>query len=266
MKGASNMSDAQLRLENVSFSIDQQTLLAPISLELPASGMLGLVGQNGSGKSTLLKLIARQHLPSSGSLYINERPFVSWSDREFAQQVAFLPQVTPPAPGVSAREIVEMGRYPWHGALGRFTPNDQQQVHEAMMATQTQQYADRLLDTLSGGERQRVWLAMLIAQQAKTFLLDEPISALDPAHQIGVIRLIREFAQAKGAFVIVVLHDINLAAQFCDRILALKSGRVVAHTTAEEFLNADQLEAVYDVPMGTLVHPETQQTIAFVRG
>lgn len=259
------MSDVHLRLENASFSIDNKELLAPLSLELPAYGMLGLVGQNGSGKSTLLKLLARQYLPSTGALYLDEQPFESWSDRAFSKQVAFLPQTPPAAPGVSAREIVEMGRYPWHGALGRFTSSDQEQVDRALAATQTEQYADRLLDTLSGGERQRVWLAMLIAQQATTFLLDEPISALDPAHQIGVLHLIREFCQSQGAFVIVVLHDINLAAQFCDQILALKSGQVVAHTTAEEFLNADQLEAVYDVPMGTLVHPETQQTIAFVR-
>jgi len=260
-----NGNDQQgLLLDGVGFEVSGNVLLAPLTLAFPDNGVLGLVGQNGSGKSTLLKILARQQAATRGSVTLAGMPLRSWRDREFARRVAYLPQHTPLAAGLKVGELVALGRYPWHGALGRFGPADQQKVEEALELTLTGQFADRLVDTLSGGERQRVWLAMLIAQDARLLLLDEPISALDPAHQVEVLRLVRRISREKGVAVIIVIHDINLAARFCDRIVALKTGRLIADGAPGEFMTAARLEEIYDVAMGVLPHPDSGGAIAYV--
>jgi len=227
-------------------------------------GITGLVGQNGSGKSTLLKILARQQAATSGEVLLADRPLQHWRDRELARHVAYLPQHTPLATGLTTRELVALGRYPWHGALGRFGPADRRKVDEALALTGTDTFADRMVDSLSGGERQRVWLAMLIAQDARLLLLDEPISALDPAHQVGVLRLVRRISSSAVA-VVIVLHDINLAARFCDHIVALKGGRLIDHGPPEAFMTPERLAQVYDVEMGLFPSPDCNGMIAYVR-
>ena len=125
---------------------------------------------------------------------------------------------------MTVRELVALGRYPWHGALGRFSCTDTRKVLEAMEQTDVVGFADRAVDSLSGGERQRVWLAMLVAQDSDCLLLDEPIFALDIAHQIEVLALVRRLSEERGIGVVVVLHDINMAGRFCDELIALKGG------------------------------------------
>jgi ferric hydroxamate transport system ATP-binding protein len=254
-----------MTLDAIGFEISGNALLRPLTLEFPSHGVTGLVGPNGSGKSTLLKILARQHAATRGDISFEGLPLQSWKEREFARKVAYLPQHTPLAAGLKVRELVALGRYPWHGALGRFGPADRVKVDEALELTSTQGFADRLVDTLSGGERQRVWLAMLIAQDARLFLLDEPISALDPAHQIGVLRLVRRMSVEKGAAVVIVIHDINLAARFCDRIIALRAGCLVADGAAGEFMTAARLREIYDVEMGVFPLPDAGGAIAYVR-
>ncbi len=122
--------------------------------------------------------------------------------------------------GLLVKELVALGRYPWHGALGRFSKTDREKVDEAMTLTDVVGMADRLVETLSGGERQRVWLAMLVAQDAECLLLDEPISALDIAHQIEVLSLVQGLSHTRGLGVLLVLHDVNMAVRFCDEIIA----------------------------------------------
>ncbi|MBX9931608.1 MAG: ATP-binding cassette domain-containing protein [Methylobacterium sp.] len=253
------------RLEGVSFAVAGRQLLAPLTLDLPGRGVVGLVGHNGSGKSTLIKLLGRQHFPSAGRITFQGRALDLWSDRAFARAVAYLPQATPQAPGLLARELVAMGRYPWHGALGRVGAADRRIVAEAMALTDTAAFADRLVDSLSGGERQRVWLAMLVAQDAGCLLLDEPISALDVAHQLEVLALVRRLADERGASVVVVLHDINLAARFCDQILALHGGRLIRRGTPDDLVTAETLEAIYGIRMGIFRHPDTDAPVSFAR-
>ncbi len=134
-----------------------------------------------------------------------------------------------------------------------------------MALTDVEPLADRLVDSLSGGERQRVWLAMLIAQDTRCLLLDEPISALDIAHQIDVLGLVQRLAGERGLGIIVVLHDINMAARFCDEIIALHTGRLVARGTPADLMRDDRLEAIYGLPMGILSHPVTGVPISYVR-
>jgi len=254
-----------LALEKVEFGVGDRTILQPLTTTLSGRGVTGLVGQNGSGKSTLLKLLARQQRATSGRIAFGGRAIEEWSDREFARKVAYLPQHTPLAAGLLVRELVAMGRYPWHGALGRFGPADQAAVDEALALTGTDTIADRFVETLSGGERQRAWFAMLVAQQAQLLLLDEPISALDVAHQVAVLRLVRRLSEEHGVGVVIVIHEINMAARFCDQMIALKNGSLIAQGPPAELMTTEQLEAIYEVHMGTLEHPDTHSSMAYVR-
>ncbi len=185
-------------LDEVSFSVPGRRLLEPLTLTLPARRIVGLIGHNGSGKSTLLKILARQQPASAGRVSFEGRPLAEWGERAFARKLAYLPQYTPPASGMLVKELVALGRYPWHGALGRFGKVDRDKVEEAIELTDIAPFADRLVDTLSGGERQRVWLAMLVAQDAECLLLDEPISALDIAHQIEVLSLVQRLSHSRA--------------------------------------------------------------------
>lgn len=252
-------------LDEAVFALPERTLLGPLSLTLPARRVVGLIGHNGSGKSTLIKLLARQQSPSSGTVNFAGRPLDDWTGRDFARNVAYLPQYTPPAAGMLVKELVALGRYPWHGALGRFSRQDKEMVTEAMALTDVEPFADRLVDTLSGGERQRVWLAMLVAQNTSCLLLDEPISALDIAHQIEVLSLVQRLSHERGLGVVVVLHDINMAVRFCDEILALHSGKVVARGAPEDIMIPARLEEIYGIAMGVMHHPVTGAPLGFVQ-
>ncbi len=225
-----------------------------LDLDIPAGRTVALIGHNGSGKSTLLKVLARQIGRTSGEIVTMGRPQDGWSARDHARALAYLPQYTPAAEGMTVRQLVALGRYPWHGALGRPTAADREAVEAAITECGLSDYESRLVDTLSGGERQRAWLAMLLAQGAKALLLDEPISALDIAHQIEVMSLVHRLSEA-GRSVVVVLHDVNLAARFADHIIALKSGKVVLNGTSEDLMQPDALSRVYGLAMDVVTRP-----------
>lgn len=260
---SSNATAAAFTLEQVGFVAGERTLLHPLDLTLEASAVTGLIGHNGSGKSTLIKLLARQQQPASGMLSFTGKALHAWSSREFAREVAYLPQQLPAADGMTVRELVALGRYPWHGALGRFTSEDRAYVEDAMAVTDVTHYADRAVDSLSGGERQRAWLAMLVAQNCRCMLLDEPTSALDVGHQLTVLELVRTLCVIRGMTAVVVLHDVNMAARFCDHIVALREGRLLLRERAAQVMNAEQLEAIYGVPMSVVNDPRSGHTLCF---
>ena len=243
---------ALFELENVTFSVEGRTLLQPLTASIQAGSMTALIGHNGSGKSTLLKILARQHVASAGTISFAGKKLDKWGEREFARQLAYLPQQTSLATGMLVKELVALGRYPWHGALGRFGSIDRQKVDEAIELTGLRPFADRLVDTLSGGERQRVWLAMLVAQDAECLLLDEPTSALDIAHQIEVLSLVRKLSHEKNLSVFVVLHDVNMASRFCDEVLALHSGKLIARSTCDDIMQPEHLRDIYGIEMDVM--------------
>jgi len=258
----------------VAFTRGARDILAPLSLSLAPGRVYGLIGPNGSGKSTLLKLLARQQEPSAGSITLDGTALADWRGRAFARCVAYMPQFTPPADGMTVRDLVALGRYPWHGALGRFTDGDAARVEAALSRTGLADLAERAVDSLSGGERQRAWLALMLAQEARCLLLDEPTSALDIAHQMEVLSLVRGLTRAgagagegtgsSGMAVIVVLHDINLAARTCDDLIALRNGRLLAHGTVSAMMRADTLSEIYGVPMGVMAHPLSGAALGYV--
>ncbi|MEC7792632.1 MAG: ATP-binding cassette domain-containing protein [Pseudomonadota bacterium] len=245
-------------LKNLTVDVPGRRLLHEVSLDLPAGRMIALIGHNGSGKSTLLKALARQ-IPATGDIRFEDRPLPDWSARDYARRLAFLPQTTPPAEGMLVRELVALGRYPWHGALGRFGPQDEAAVADAMQECGVTRFADRLVDTLSGGERQRVWLAMMVAQQASTLLLDEPISALDIAHAVEVLQLVRHMCHSQNRSAVIVLHDVNMAARYCDHIVALKGGRVALQGTPDDLMTPAALHDIYALQMEILSRPDGSQ-------
>ncbi|WP_370876857.1 ABC transporter ATP-binding protein [Ancylobacter amanitiformis] len=245
---------AAFELKGVTVRIDGRPVVDDVHLMLEGGRIHGLIGPNGSGKSTLIKLLARQLPLHSGEVLFRGRPVASLTARAFAREVAYLPQFTPSADGLLVRELVALGRFPWHGALGRFGSRDRAKVDEAIERAGLLHMAARRVDTLSGGERQRAWLAMLLAQDASCLLLDEPTSALDLAHQMDVLALVRELSLERAITVVVILHDINLAARHCDSIVALGAGRVVFQGSVAQVMTAEVLERIYAVPMG-ITHP-----------
>lgn len=256
--------EATFTLKNASFEVPGRTLLQPLSLTFPPGKVTGLIGHNGSGKSTLLKMLGRHHAASSGEVLLSQQPVGRWNSKAFARQVAYLPQQLPAAEGMTVRELVAIGRYPWHGALGRFGQEDRDRVEDAIAQVGLNAFAGRLVDSLSGGERQRAWLAMMVAQNSRCLLLDEPTSALDIAHQVEVLALIKALSQQRGLTVIAVLHDINMAARYCDHLVALRQGAMIAEGDAEAIMQAEVLGAIYGIPMGILPHPQGGAPVSFV--
>lgn len=250
MQEYTNHSDTTFALRNISFRVPGRTLLHPLSLTFPAGKVTGLIGHNGSGKSTLLKMLGRHQPPSEGEILLDAQPLESWSSKAFARKVAYLPQQLPPAEGMTVRELVAIGRYPWHGALGRFGAADREKVEEAISLVGLKPLAHRLVDSLSGGERQRAWIAMLVAQDSRCLLLDEPTSALDIAHQVDVLALVHRLSQERGLTVIAVLHDINMAARYCDYLVALRGGEMIAQGTPAEIMRGETLEMILWHPDG----------------
>ena len=246
------------RLNAVSYQIPGRTLVHPLDLEIDHGRMVGLIGHNGSGKSTLIKMLARQLTPSQGEIELEDKALKDWGDRALARTMAYLPQQLPSAEGLTALDLVRFGRYPWHGALGRFSREDQGKVEQALALTDTERFADRRVDELSGGERQRVWLAMLLAQDARYLLLDEPTSALDIAHQVEVLSLVRNLCDELDIGVVVVLHDINMAARYCDHLIALHSGRLLVQGSPDQLMSSETLQAIYGIPMAVVPHPHDE--------
>lgn len=251
-------------LSNVAFRVAGRTLLSPLTFDFPAGKVTGLIGHNGSGKSTLLKMLGRHQSATEGHIQLNSAPLERWSSKAFARQVAYLPQQLPPAEGMTVRELVAIGRYPWHGALGRFSAEDRQRVEEAIHLVGLSAFASRLVDSLSGGERQRAWIAMLVAQNSRCLLLDEPTSALDIAHQVDALHLIHRLSQQRGLTVIAVLHDINMAARYCDCLAALRGGEMIASGSPSELMKSETLETIYGIPMGIMPHPAGAAPVSFV--
>ncbi len=251
-------------LDQVSFIVDGSVIVAPLTLRLRGGAVYGLVGPNGSGKSSLIKLLARQQPCSAGHIALLGRNLAAYGDREFARSVAYMPQFTPPAEAMTVRELVAVGRFPWHGTLGRFAGRDREKVEEALRRTDLAALSDRLVDSLSGGERQRAWLGMMLAQDTRCLLLDEPTSALDVAHQAAILALVRRLAGERGMTVVIVLHDVNMAARYCDEIIALNKGRIVARGAPVEVVQPATLAEIYGVAMGAMAHPRTGEPLTYL--
>ncbi len=235
-----------LEARDLGFAYDARRVLSGISFALSEGEFLGVIGPNGAGKSTLLRILLGLLAPDAGEVILKGSPLKALSRVEIARRAAFLPQGARTDFAFTGREIVAMGRNPW---LGRFRPEgdeDRSLIAGAMRETESGPFADRLVTELSGGERQRVFLARAFAQAAPLLVLDEPNANLDLLHAFHLVDLVQARVR-KGAAAVAALHDLNLAARVCDRILVLKDGRTAALGTPAEVLTPGLLKEVFGV-------------------
>ncbi|KAA2314202.1 ATP-binding cassette domain-containing protein [Pseudooceanicola sediminis] len=233
-----------IRLSGVSHFIGGAQILHDISLDLPKGGITALIGPNGAGKSTLLSLIARLTPLKQGEITVDTLKIGGCSDRDLARVLAIMAQSTHVSARLRVRELVGFGRYPWH--RGRPGPADHALIEAALERFGLLPIADRFLDEISGGQRQRAFVAMAFAQDTDYLLLDEPLNNLDIAGARGLMRLLRDMADRDDKTILIVLHDINYAAAFADRIVALKNGRIAATGAPDQVISDTLLRDVFD--------------------
>lgn len=240
-----------IQLDNLCFSYGGRTVLHNISAAFSPGKLYAVLGPNGSGKTTLIRLLSRLLLPDSGSLTLDEKSYTCYGRKEFARQLALLPQ-TRPIPAISVQDLVSHGRFPYLG-LSR-TPGraDLEAVDRAMAAVNVQAFAGRDLRKLSGGERQRVYLALLLTQDTCYVLLDEPTTYLDASAQFSVMENLKRMSQ-DGKCVIAVLHDLNLALSFSDEICLLNQGHIAAFGAPEALVKQGVLDRVFSVRCRSVV-------------
>lgn len=239
-------------------------ILAELSLALEAGVFVGVIGPNGSGKSTLIRALSRALKPERGVVLLEERDlFAGYSAAEAARSIAVVPQDTSISLDFSVRDVVRMGRAPHlpNRPFASETPQDERIVAEALKEAGIEDLAERSVTTLSGGERQRVLIARALAQTPQVLLLDEPTASLDLRHQSEVLTLAQSLAHGGGKAVLAVLHDVSLAAAYCDRLVLLDSGRIAAQGTPAEVLTAENLLSVYGARVWVRRNPVTGQPL-----
>ena len=238
--------DAAVELRDVRFAYGEHAVLDGLSLALPAGCLTGIVGPNGCGKSTLLRVIDGVLEPAAGEALVVGDALDSLSARERAERIALLPQIHR-TPSMTVEALVSCGRYAHMGLFGGLTEQDRQIVAESMRVAGVEHLAHKAARTLSGGERQRAFIAMVLAQRARTVLLDEPTTYLDPRAALDVMGLARGLVHEQGMTGAVVIHDLPLALRFCDRIAVMDGGCIVAVGTPAEILDQGVLEQVFGV-------------------
>lgn len=228
--------------------------LAGVDLAVPEGSFYAILGPNACGKTTLLRLLLGALRPRRGDVRYADRPLADWPRRELARRVGVVPQVEELVFPLSVRELVGMGRYPHLGTWRAEGPADREAVRRAMVTCDVADFADRAVSTLSGGERQRARVARAVAQEPDTLVLDEPTASLDISHEMGIFELLRSLAD-RGVTVIIVTHNLNVAARYADRLLLIDRGRAAAQGGATDVLRRDALERVYRWPLNVTPHP-----------
>jgi len=225
-----------LRAEAVTLAYDARVVARELSVAIPEGGFTAIVGPNACGKSTLLRALVRMLKPRAGHVLLDGTEIGSIPTKQVARRLGLLPQTSIAPDGITVAELVARGRHPYQGLLRQWSREDERAVHAAMAQTHVDALADRLVDELSGGQRQRVWIAMALAQQTDLLLLDEPTTYLDVAHQVEVLDLLADLNEARGTTIVMVLHDLNLAARYADHLVAMRDGRIVAAGPPREVL------------------------------
>ena len=215
-----------LETKNLSVKYGEKLALDRVNIKVKRGQVVSIIGPNGSGKSTLIKAISRTVKHSSGEIYFQEKDILKIKNKIIAQEVAVLPQIKRCPKDLTVENLVSFGRYPHLGLGKKLNSRDKEIVSWAIESTGLKDYSGRLLYSLSGGERQRAWIAMALAQEPNTLILDEPTTYLDISYQIEVLELIRELNKSLGLTVVMVLHDLNQAARYSDEIYVLKDGQV----------------------------------------
>ncbi len=243
-----------------SYAPDAPWTLDIPHLDLSGGRLCGIVGANGSGKSTLLKLAAGILPPTEGEARFCGRPLMDWPRRALARHLGYLPQECPMLFDYTVRQILSMGRYAHAAFWGGLSAADYAAIDRALEELQLNELADRPLSRLSGGERRRAWIGAALAQETQWLLLDEPTQSLD-IHQAAAVMQMLHARAAAGTNIRVVLHDLNLAARFCDRLLLLHNGAILADGPVHSVLTVENLQHIYGRTIDVFPHPRTHQPV-----
>ena len=242
------MSHAALSVQTLSFRYrDGQLALDGLSFDLNKGEVLGVIGPNGAGKSTLARLLIGLDVPTSGDVLLEGRRLRALDRNAIARHIAFVPQRDQVMLGYTSFEIVMLGRMPHLGAFGFELANDAHIAEEALRACEALQFRDRVFATLSGGEQKRVSIARALAQDTNVLVLDEPAAFLDIGHQISLLDLVQKRVREKNLACALVVHDLNLAAQYCDRLLLLSEGKMIALGSVEEVMTYRRMREAFGV-------------------
>jgi iron complex transport system ATP-binding protein len=245
----------RLSTDRVTLGYGATTIVDQVTIEIPDAATTVIVGANGCGKSTLLRGLARLIRPSHGSCLLDGEAVHRQPTREVARRLGLLPQQPISPEGITVVDLVSRGRQPHRGALSRWSAADEEAVAAALEVTGTLELADRSVDELSGGQRQRVWIALALAQRPEILLLDEPTTYLDVAHQIDVLDLLHGLRTEQGTTVVMVLHDLNLAARYADHLIAMRSGAVVAAGAPQEIVTPELVHDVFGLDSRVVADP-----------
>ncbi len=251
------MTPSSLLIQDLMVGYGERAVLEEVDLAIPPGRITAIVGANACGKSTLLRALARLLVPQRGKVMLDGQAIDRLPARRLAQQLGLLPQ-SPIAPeGTTVLDLVSRGRHPHQGLFARWSADDEAAVAEALEATQTMELAERTVEELSGGQRQRVWIAMVLAQQTGVLLLDEPTTFLDINHQIEVLDLLADLNRRRGTTIVMVLHELNLAARYADALVAMAKGKVHAMGSPEEALTEQMVLEVFGLASRVVEDPVT---------
>ncbi|QKW41429.1 ABC transporter ATP-binding protein [Streptomyces microflavus] len=248
-------TDHQLTAEHLTLGYGDRTVVSSLDLVVPPGAITVVVGANACGKSTLLRSMSRLLAPREGRVVLDGKEVHRLPAKELARTLGLLPQ-SPVAPeGITVSDLVGRGRHPHQSMFSRWNEKDDAAVASALEATATEPIADRAVDELSGGQRQRVWIAMALAQQTDLLLLDEPTTFLDASHQIEVLDLLTDLNRSRGTTIVMVLHDLNLAARYADHLIALADGTLHAFGPPAEVLTEETVRAVFGLESRVIEDP-----------
>ena len=249
--------DAALRAEGLTLGYDGTDIVHDLDVAIPDGEITVIVGANACGKSTLLRGLARLLKPRGGSVLLDGQAIQRLPTREVATRLGLLPQ-QPVAPGgITVAELVARGRHPHQRWFRQWSTDDEAAVARALAATGVEDLASRAVDELSGGQRQRVWIALALAQGTPLLLLDEPTTYLDIAHQVEVLDLLARLNEDEGRTIVLVLHDLNLACRYADRLVAMRAGRIAAEGPPAEVVTPELVAEVFDLACQVIPDPLT---------
>jgi iron complex transport system ATP-binding protein len=255
-----------LSAESLQLGYGERTIVDGLDLQVPAGRITAIVGANGCGKSTLLRALARLITPRAGRVILDGRTLQTRPTKEIARTLGLLPQAPVAPEGIAVADLVGRGRHPHQRMLARFSARDYEVVAQSLAATGISEFADRPVDELSGGQRQRVWIAMALAQETDILLLDEPTTFLDLAHQVEVLDLLTDLNRDRGTTIVMVLHDLNLAARYADHLFAMCDGRIVASGEPSAVVTRELIGEVFDLDALVVPDPVSGTPIVVPRG
>ncbi|EIT86299.1 iron(III)-siderophore transporter ATP binding protein [Fictibacillus macauensis ZFHKF-1] len=244
-----------LQTESLTLSYGKQTIIENLHFTIPKGKITVLIGSNGCGKSTLLRSMARLLTPSHGSILLNGKDIAKRPTKDIAKELAILPQGPSAPEGLTVMELVKQGRYPYQSWYQLWSKKDEEAVQRALTATNMSELADRPVDALSGGQRQRAWIAMTLAQQTETILLDEPTTYLDMTHQIEILDLLFDLNEQEERTIVMVLHDLNLACRYAHHLVAIQGKSVFAQGAPEEIMTERLVSDVFSLSCHVMKDP-----------